>query len=165
MHFPTVFILGRSTSTVTVETSSSGTPCLSVTASDSDSFCWAPSSTSVSRIVSSTSSSVSFSTSISCEISLTVSTVCSWICVQVPRLWLCRGSLVLRDSLSCVSYTATLARQQPHLNLETHHSATFNRGSATVMGKFWCGLCSCRVRSCGAWRLCQSRGLPTASRL
>ena len=54
--------------------------------------------------------------------------------------------LVLRDSLSSVPYTDTLARQQPHLNiLDTHHSVTFNRCSATMIRKFWCRSCSCRV--------------------
>ena len=38
MHLPTVLIFGCSTSTVTVETSSGRTPCLSVKASDSNSF-------------------------------------------------------------------------------------------------------------------------------
>ena len=62
--------------------------------------CWSP------GIISSTSSSVSFSASISCEISLTTSTVCSWISVPVrQRLWLCRGSLVLHDSLRSTATT------------------------------------------------------------
>ena len=71
------------------------------------------------------------------------------------RLWLCRGSVVLRDSLSCVLHnTATQARQQPHLNnLETHRSVTFKCCSATRMRKFWCGSCSCRVPVVFLWCL------------
>ena len=104
MHFITVLIFGRSTSTVAVETSS-GTSCLSDTASDSDSFCWASSSTSL----------------------------------ALPRL-------ARPSRQSQLLFTRPLARQQPHLNnLETHHSVTFNRCSATMMRRFWCGSCSCRV--------------------
>ena len=73
--------------------------------------------------------------------------------VERQRLWLCRGSLVgLRDSLRCVS--ATLARQQPHLNnLEPHRSAA-------MLTKFWYRTCSC-----GVWRLFRvawaTHGLPS----
>ena len=43
-------------------------------------------------------------------------------------------------------HTATLARQQPHLNsLETHRSVTFIRRSATTPKKVWCRSCSYHV--------------------
>ena len=68
--------LGLFTSTVTVETSSGNTMPVGY-GTDSDSFSTAESpSTSVCKIISSTSS---FSTSTSCGVSLTVEAVCSWI--------------------------------------------------------------------------------------
>ena len=76
---------------------------------------------------------MSFSTSTSCRISSTVEVVCSWIREPVSRLWLCRGSLVCHDSLSCVSNSHTGSTATTPEQFERHHFVTFNRCSAAMM--------------------------------
>ena len=124
-----------------------GTPCLSVTASDSDSFCWASSSTPISRIISST---VLIHELLNVDL---LRDLLGQLQQSVPgsEYWYVNVSgSAARSSFATVS--AVFHTQphwldnKPHLNnLKTHRSVTFGHCSATMMRKFWCGSCSCRA--------------------